>query len=156
MSIKATVRKQNSPTRLLVLFFFFFFLSAHFLRRVLCSFSWGAKQKLTAWQCKTHLTSKTADKTDRTKTSPLTAKNPNNRVSPDRRNKKKKKRDRSKKHAFVLENMKIWWKLYNNTGRRVDPARVKEGVWGRYSNTLIGWHYEFLKKNHLETWCNLI
>lgn len=27
---------------------------------------------------------------------------------------------------FVLEDMKIWWKLYNNTGRRVDPGRGKK------------------------------
>lgn len=51
--------------------------------------------------------------------------------------------------------MKIWWKLYNNTGRGRLSWECKEWV------RLLQQHFNQLalwvnKKNHLETWCILV
>ncbi len=59
-------------------------------------------------------------------------------------------------HLRTYENMVETVQQYWPKGR--SWAR-KEWMWGRYSNTLICWHYEFKKKkkkNHLETRCILV
>lgn len=55
--------------------------------------------------------------------------------------------------SYSYENMVETVQQYWPKGR---SCASKEWMWGRYSNTLIGWHYELKKKNHLEMWCILV